>query len=83
MIGERDVAPATAPLTAPPKVSLRGGRGFRLGAPVHSQVMADPAFSRKAGRPAGKWLGTPPRRGYDDSMNTPGRIQVMPRSRGR
>ena len=29
------------------KVLLRSGRGFRLGAPVHSPVMADPAFSRK------------------------------------
>jgi hypothetical protein len=29
------------------KVLLRSGRGFRLGAPVHSPVMADPAFNRK------------------------------------
>ena len=32
------------------KVVLRGGRSFRLGAPVHSQVMPDPAFTRKVER---------------------------------
>ena len=32
------------------KVLLRSGKSFRLGAPVHSQVMADPAFDRKVER---------------------------------
>jgi Bacterial PH domain len=32
------------------KVALHSGASFRLGAPVHSPVMADPAFSRKAER---------------------------------
>lgn len=29
------------------KILLRSGKSFRLGAPVHSQVMPDPAFDRK------------------------------------
>jgi hypothetical protein len=29
------------------KVRLRGGSGFRLGAPVHSPVMTDPEFDQK------------------------------------
>ena len=29
------------------KVHLRGGSGFRLGAPVHSPVMTDPEFDQK------------------------------------
>ena len=32
------------------RVLLRSGRSFRLGAPVHSPVMADPAFRRKVQR---------------------------------
>jgi hypothetical protein len=32
------------------KVVLGSGKGFRLGAPVHSQVMADPAFTSKVER---------------------------------
>ena len=32
------------------KVLLRSGKTIRLGAPVHSPVMADPAFDRKVER---------------------------------
>jgi hypothetical protein len=37
------------------KVLLRSGKSFRLGAPVHSQVMADPAFNRTVERIIAAW----------------------------